>query len=663
MRRGKGRLLHVSNGVNTLRCTNIYSIGAMMKKHTLAACLAMAATTSQLTAQEMGDDNCDSLYLVSSWFNNSVKIYDGCSGEFVRDLDLSGNISGPQKVLETPDGEILVVSENNARIVKYDRETLSEAEVMIDNSNGSFINTPVAAVYDENNNLYVASYSQNKVVKVDTNTWQVTDTILQSNASSVRGADSGIALNGDYLYIPGYDSDNIVRVHIDSKNAETFIAQGRNGMDAPRGIMFDGNRMLVTSERSNSIMVFNVNDGSFVETLYTANLPAGIVRDGEQHFLFTTRQSVARAAIDGSGTERVVANQEGGLNGATNVLRIMKSGVDSDGDGLSDEDENNRYGTDPDNPDSDEDGLSDGEEVNTTQTDPLNSDSDGDLMPDGFEVNNDLDPLQADATQDPDSDGLNNLAEYQIGTNPQNPDTDGDGIPDGSDSNPLISDSVPIISGSPDEQVDQDVAYTFVPSVEYPGNMENVSFSIQNKPDWAEFNSTDGQLSGQPNNSNVGTYTDILITSTDGTNGDELPPFSIEVVNVNDAPRLRENAVAGDIVAIQNAAISRDIAQYVEDIDEDDNLTFSSQSLPSGLALSEQGMLSGSVSQTGTYSLVVVATDTAGESVSVAVNLVVNQSASKQDNDSGSSGGSLGFIWLLATVFCIGARRQKHCSK
>ncbi len=630
-----------------------------MKKLTLAACLVMAAVTSQTTAQELGDDNCDSLYLVSSWFNNSVKIYDGCSGEFVRDLDLSGTISGPQKVLEAPDGDILVVSENNARIVKYDRESLSEAEVVIDNSSGSFINTPVAAVYDEDDNLYVASYSQNKVVKIDTRNWQVIDTILQSNGSSVRGADSGIALNGGYLYIPGYDSDNIVRVNIDSKEVETFIAQGSNGMDAPRSILFDGNRMLVTSERSNNILVFNANNGTFVETLYTSNLPAGMERDGEQHFLFTTRQSVVRAALDGSGTERVVANQEGGLNGATNVLRIMKSGVDSDGDGLSDDDENNLYGTDPDNPDSDQDGLSDGEEVNTTQTDPLNADSDGDLMPDGFEVGNGLDPLQADATQDPDSDELNNLAEYQIGTDPNNPDTDGDGLPDGSDSNPLISDSVPIISGDPDGQVDQDATYTFLPSVEYPGNLENVSFSIQNKPEWAEFNPTDGQLSGQPNNSNVGIYTDILIASTDGTNGDELPIFSIEVINVNDAPRLKENTVVSDIVAAQSAAISRDVAQYIEDIDADDTLTFSSQTLPAGLALSEQGMLSGSVVQSGTYRIDIVATDRAGESVSVAINLIVNQPSAKKDSD---SGGSIGFVCILLAALCIATRRQQRFS-
>jgi len=62
-------------------------------------------------------------------------------------------------------------------------------------------------------------------------------------------------------------------------------------------------------------------------------------------------------------------------------------GVDSDMDGLIDEDEDNIYGTDPNNPDSDFDGLSDGDEINApNSTDPLDSDSDGDGYSDYREV-------------------------------------------------------------------------------------------------------------------------------------------------------------------------------------------------------------------------------------------------------------------------------------
>ncbi len=67
---------------------------------------------------------------------------------------------------------------------------------------------------------------------------------------------------------------------------------------------------------------------------------------------------------------------------------------DTDGDGLSDGDEVNVHGTDPNNRDSDGDGLSDGDEVNIHDTNPNNWDTDGDKMPDGYDLELGTDPKQ-----------------------------------------------------------------------------------------------------------------------------------------------------------------------------------------------------------------------------------------------------------------------------
>jgi len=64
---------------------------------------------------------------------------------------------------------------------------------------------------------------------------------------------------------------------------------------------------------------------------------------------------------------------------------------DSDGDGLTDEEEL-KLGTDPENSDTDNDGLFDREEVKVYKTDPLNADTDGDGYLDGEEVNHNYDP-------------------------------------------------------------------------------------------------------------------------------------------------------------------------------------------------------------------------------------------------------------------------------
>ena len=79
-------------------------------------------------------------------------------------------------------------------------------------------------------------------------------------------------------------------------------------------------------------------------------------------------------------------------------------------------------------------------------------DTDKDGMPDWWEDANLFNKLSAaDATQDADSDGLNNRDEFLLGTNPRNPDTDGDGISDGLErlhsSNPLLATSKPELAG------------------------------------------------------------------------------------------------------------------------------------------------------------------------------------------------------------------------
>lgn len=85
--------------------------------------------------------------------------------------------------------------------------------------------------------------------------------------------------------------------------------------------------------------------------------------------------------------------------------------------------------------------------VVSLMTSPTNSDTDIDGLLDSWEFLNGLDPLDpADATQDPDNDGLTNTEEFNAGTNPNMPDTDGDGLSDGDEvhtyhTNPLARDT------------------------------------------------------------------------------------------------------------------------------------------------------------------------------------------------------------------------------
>ena len=55
-------------------------------------------------------------------------------------------------------------------------------------------------------------------------------------------------------------------------------------------------------------------------------------------------------------------------------------------------------------------------------------------------------------------------------------------------------------------------------------------FNVQNKPVWAAFSATTGNLSGTPLLGDVGTYSGVAISVSDGSLSTNLPQFSLEVV-------------------------------------------------------------------------------------------------------------------------------------
>ncbi|MBM0103955.1 putative Ig domain-containing protein [Steroidobacter sp. S1-65] len=90
------------------------------------------------------------------------------------------------------------------------------------------------------------------------------------------------------------------------------------------------------------------------------------------------------------------------------------------------------------------------------------------------------------------------------------------------------SNTAPTISGTPASTVTAGTAYNFQPTASDP-NGDTLRFSIQNMPSWATFSTTTGRLSGTPSASNAGTYSNIVISVTDGTATRSLPAFAITV--------------------------------------------------------------------------------------------------------------------------------------
>ena len=90
----------------------------------------------------------------------------------------------------------------------------------------------------------------------------------------------------------------------------------------------------------------------------------------------------------------------------------------------------------------------------------------------------------------------------------------------------------PTISGTPATSVNAGSTYSFRPTAsDADGN--TLTFSISNKPSWASFSSSTGQLSGTPSASYVGSYSNIVISVSDGRATTSLAAFSINVVDVS----------------------------------------------------------------------------------------------------------------------------------
>jgi hypothetical protein len=90
--------------------------------------------------------------------------------------------------------------------------------------------------------------------------------------------------------------------------------------------------------------------------------------------------------------------------------------------------------------------------------------------------------------------------------------------------------SPPTISGTPPASVEVGTNYSFLPASDDPDG-DILTFSIDGLPEWAEFDSTTGSLSGTPAVGDENVYGNILISVSDGEFTESLGPFSIEVLS------------------------------------------------------------------------------------------------------------------------------------
>ena len=166
----------------------------------------------------------------------------------------------------------------------------------------------------------------------------------------------------------------------------------------------------------------------------------------------------------------------------------------------------------------------------------------------------------------------------------------------------------PQIAGLPATAVAPGSDYMFVPEATDPDG-DALSFQGVNIPGWASIDKMTGTISGSPDTGDIGSYTDVTITVSDGELVDTLDPFTITVTTGNSPPVISgsppRSVLAGGTYAFTPAASDPD----------DDALSFSISNKPAWASFNTTtGRLSGTPgdADAGRYGNIVI-TVTDGE--------------------------------------------------
>ena len=171
------------------------------------------------------------------------------------------------------------------------------------------------------------------------------------------------------------------------------------------------------------------------------------------------------------------------------------------------------------------------------------------------------------------------------------------------DATPPPPNHAPVISGTPATLVTATQSYIFIPTASDADN-DKLTFSIGNRPQWATFNTTTGQLSGTPASTDARTYNNITITVSDGKASSSLPAFTLTVQPVSAPANTAPTIISGSPPTSVQAGTAYAFNPSAKDA-ENDTLTWSIENKPTWAAFNTAtGALSGTPSSAnvGTFS-------------------------------------------------------------
>lgn len=274
--------------------------------------------------------SCEDVRILVSGYYSNVHVYDACSGAYLRNLDDAGRIRGAQAVKIGPDGKLWVVSEDANTLLRYDATTLD----FIDTFARVEPEWGMTGVAFSGGSAYVSSYGTGALRKFDIATGAAEN--LPAAGQLLRGPDNGMMDAPDgKIYVPGYDSHNVVRFDPQTRTYSSFVGVRDNGLRAARGLLLNaaGDKLYLSGERSNQVLRYNFPSGGFDKVFNsTISTPTGMAWHPDGSLMIagngTSGSGVIKVDAE-TGQERslFIPTGSGGVSGMTYIAVIPKGSV------------------------------------------------------------------------------------------------------------------------------------------------------------------------------------------------------------------------------------------------------------------------------------------------------------------------------------------------
>jgi len=198
------------------------------------------------------------------------------SGPFVT-LAGNGGLNLPHRPMLFPDGNLYVASASNDRILRYNGTTGAFLNAFIQpNANGlgaTDLDYPVDMAFGPDGNLYVSSQLNDAILRFNPNSGAFLGVF--ASGGSLDGP-SGISITNGSLYAVGRFSNNVIRYDFNTGAVNGSFSL--DGLNQPFGVDVGADRRLYIADGSNGRVIrVDQNSGAILNTFITGlSLPIGV---------------------------------------------------------------------------------------------------------------------------------------------------------------------------------------------------------------------------------------------------------------------------------------------------------------------------------------------------------------------------------------------------